>query len=126
LNPGALRHCLAGSVLFAAITISSEAFAHANLEKAVPPAGGTVTISPSEIALTFSEGIEPRLSGVALADAAGEKIATGQPRVDPRNDAELVVPVMRSLPPGVYTVKWRVVSIDSHKTQGTFTFTLEP
>jgi copper resistance protein C len=74
-----LRHRLAVSVLFAAITISSEAFAHANLEKAVPPAGGTVTTSPSEIALTFSEGIEPKLSGIVLSDAAGNKMATGNP-----------------------------------------------
>jgi methionine-rich copper-binding protein CopC len=121
-----LRHRVAGSVLFAAITISSEAFAHANLEKAVPPAGGTVTTSPSEIALTFSEGIEPKLSGIVLSDAAGNKMATGQPRIDPKNNAELIVPVTQPLSPSVYTVKWHVVSADSHKTQGTFTFMLKP
>jgi copper resistance protein C len=121
-----LRHRVAGSVLFAAITISSEAFAHANLEKTVPPAGGTVTASPSEIALTFSEGIEPKLSGIVLSDAVGNKMATGQPRIDPKSNAELIVPVTQSLSPGVYTVKWHVVSADSHKTQGTFNFTLKP
>jgi copper resistance protein C len=121
-----LRHRVAGSVLFAAITISSEAFAHANLEKTVPPAGGTVTASPSEIALTFSEGIEPKLSGIVLSDAAGNKMATGQARIDPKSNAELIVPVTQSLSPSVYTVKWHVVSADSHKTQGTFNFTLKP
>jgi methionine-rich copper-binding protein CopC len=121
-----LRHRVAGSVLFAAITISSEAFAHANLEKTVPPAGGTVTTSPSEIALTFSEGIEPKLRGIVLSDATGNKMATGQPRIDPKSNAELIVPVTQSLSPSVYTVKWHVVSADSHKTQGTFNFTLKP
>jgi methionine-rich copper-binding protein CopC len=33
---------------------------------------------------------------------------------------------MQSLSPGVYTAKWHVVSADSHKTQGTFTFMLKP
>jgi methionine-rich copper-binding protein CopC len=55
--------------------------------------------------------------GIGLSDAAGNKMATGQPRIDPKNNAELIVPVMQSLSPGVYTAKWHVVSADSHETQ---------
>ena len=29
---------------------------------------------------------------------------------------------LKSLPPGTYTVSWHVVSVDTHPTEGTFTF----
>ena len=31
-----------------------------------------------------------------------------------------------SIPPGVYTVRWRVVSVDTHATQGDFSFRVGP
>ncbi len=40
---------------------ATAAFAHAQLEKATPPVGGTVA-SATEIRLTFSEGVEPKFS----------------------------------------------------------------
>jgi copper resistance protein C len=38
----------------------------------------------------------------------------------------LVVPITAPLPPGVYRVNWHVLSVDSHKTQGSFTFEVRP
>ena len=32
----------------------------------------------------------------------------------------------RPLPPGVYTVNWHAVSVDTHHTQGSFNFTVAP
>jgi hypothetical protein len=100
--------------------------AHARLEKAVPPVGGTVASSPNEIRLTFSEGVEPKFSGIVLTDAAGKKVATGKPATDPKDAAQLVVPVPQPLLPGVYTVRWHAVATDTHKTEGTFAFTVKP
>ena len=92
----------------------------------MPPAGGTVASSPSEIRLTFSEGVEPALSGIVLTDAAGKKVATGKPAADPKDKAELVVPLPQPLAPGTYKVAWHAVSVDTHKTEGTFSFTVKP
>lgn len=36
----------------------------------------------------------------------------------------LVVRLGRSLGPGTYSVSWQVVSVDTHTTQGTFSFTV--
>ena len=101
------------------------AFAHAQLEKATPPVGGAVT-SPAEIRLKFSEGVEPRFSGIALTAEGGAAVPLGKPSVDPADSSVLIVKVGKALPPGVYTVNWRAVSVDTHHTQGDFQFTVTP
>jgi len=101
------------------------AFAHAQLEKATPAVGGAVT-SPAEIRLKFSEGVEPRFSGVALTAEGGAAVPLGKPSVDPADDSVLIVKVVKALPPGVYTVNWHAVSVDTHHTQGDFQFTVTP
>jgi hypothetical protein len=104
--------------------VASAAFAHALLQKAVPPVGGVVAASPNEIRLKFSEGVEPRFSGIALATEAGAAQPTGKPSIDPADASVLIVSVGQPLKPGVYTVTWRAVSVDTHKTQGSFNFTV--
>jgi copper resistance protein C len=101
------------------------AFAHAQLEKAVPAVGG-VTASPSEIRLTFSEGVEPKFSGVTLTAPDGSEAPLGQPRAEGGDARVLLVPVAKALAPGVYAVRWHAVSVDTHRTQGTFKFTVKP
>ena len=99
------------------------AFAHAMLESASPPVGGTVA-APSEIRITFSEGIEPKFSGVALSGPGGA-VPTGKASVAPGDDKQLIVKVGKTLAPGTYTVKWHAVSVDTHHTQGDFDFTVK-
>ena len=119
------RALIAAFFALAAASAAREAQAHAHLKKAVPAAGGTVTEPPREIRLTFSEGVEPRLSGLALADAQGKKAATGKAAADPKDPAVLVVPVTGTLASGSYKVAWHAVAVDSHKTSGSFGFTLK-
>ena len=114
--------------LLAAVTGSLSAvgaLAHAFLDHAVPPVGGTVAASPPEIRLFFSEAIEPRFSGIDLATEAGRTIATGQAIADPGNDKQLVL-LVPPLTPGRYRVHWHVVSVDTHRTEGEYSFTVEP
>jgi hypothetical protein len=106
--------------------IASAACAHALLQKAVPAVGGVVTASPKEIRIKFSEGVEPRFSGIALATEAGASAPLGKPNVDPADNSTLVAPISQPIKPGVYTVTWHVVSVDTHKTQGSFNFTVAP
>jgi methionine-rich copper-binding protein CopC len=102
------------------------ALAHAQLQKAIPAVGGTVTASPKEIRLKFSEGLEPRFSGIVLATQAGEAVTIGKAAVDAADNSTFVAPISQPLKPGIYTVTWHAVSVDTHKTQGSFTFTLAP
>jgi len=103
---------------------AADARAHARLVTAEPAAGATVA-SPNEIRLNFSEGVEPRFSGVTLTAANGSTAPLGSPRAEGAGKDILVVPVAKPLSPGVYTVHWRAVSVDTHRTQGTFQFTVK-
>jgi copper resistance protein C len=104
--------------------IATQAFAHAQLEKATPPVGGTVA-SASEIRLEFSEGVEPKFTKVSVTGPGGA-VPLGAAKTEPSNQAVLIVPISKSLSAGAYTVHWHAVSVDTHHTQGTFEFTVKP
>ena len=112
---------IAASLAFA--FTASSAFAHAQLEKATPPVGGAVA-PPSQIRLEFSEGVEPRFSGLTLSGGGGAA-QLGAPKVEPGHQNVLIVPIAKPLSPGLYTVRWHAVSVDTHHTQGTFEFTVK-
>jgi methionine-rich copper-binding protein CopC len=104
---------------------ATQAFAHAQLEKATPPVGGTVA-SASEIRLEFSEGVEPKFTKVTLTGPGGAVAPLGAASTESGNQAVLIVPISKPLSAGVYTVRWQAVSVDTHHTQGTFEFTVKP
>ena len=103
---------------------ATQAFAHAQLEKATPAVGGTVA-SASEIRLEFSEGVELKFTKVSLTGPGGAA-PLGAARTESGNQAVLIVPIAKPLSAGVYTVHWQAVSVDTHHTQGTFEFTVKP
>jgi copper resistance protein C len=102
---------------------AAPAFAHAFLDHASPAVGGTVPASPPVLRLWFTEGLEPAFSTVAVTDAAGADVEAGAAAVDAKDGSLLEVP-LKKLPAGTYTVKWRVVSVDTHTTDGSFTFSV--
>src|SRR5271167_2455172 len=97
---------IAASLAFA--FAATAAFAHAQLEKATPAVGGTVA-SASEIRLEFSEGVEPRFTGVTLTAPSGANVPLGAPNVDPSDQRVLIVPIAKALAAGVYAVHWHAV-----------------
>jgi hypothetical protein len=99
--------------------------AHAFLERADPRVGSTVRTPPTQVRLWFTERLEPAFSTVTVTNAAGQAVDTGDGRVDPAAPTVLRVSVP-PLPPGRYTVRWRVLSVDTHVTEGTFQFTVAP
>ena len=104
---------------------STSAFAHARLEKASPPVGGTVA-SPSEIRLTFSEGVEPKFSKVSLTGPGGAAVRARSGEDGAEQPGVLIAPIAKPLAAGLYKVHWQAVSVDTHHTQGTFEFTVKP
>ncbi len=102
----------------------AQAYAHAQLEKATPPVGGTVA-SASEIRHEFSEGIEPRFTGVTRTSSGGAAVPLGRASVEAGDAKVLIIPIAKPLSPGAYTVHWHAVSVDTHHTQGTFGFTVK-
>ena len=113
---------ISASLAFA--LVATHAFAHAQLEKASPPVGGTVA-SASEIRLTFSEGVELKFTKVSVTGPAGA-VPLGAAKTESGDQAVLIVPITKGLAAGVYKVHWQAVSVDTHHTQGTFEFTVKP
>jgi methionine-rich copper-binding protein CopC len=115
------------AIVLAAILAGNPAaaLAHAFLDHAVPPVGATIAAAPTEVRLYFSEPIEPLFSGIELATAEGQTIGTPHSAVAPGDSTQLILP-LPPLPPGKYRVRWHVVSVDAHRTEGAFTFEVNP
>ena len=98
--------------------------AHAFLDRAVPAAGSSVRTSPMELKLWFTQRLEPAFSKVRVLDRGGKQVDRGDGKLMPPRGA-LRVSLPR-LAPGKYRVTWRVLSVDSHVTEGAFTFDVAP
>lgn len=109
--------------LIAALTAMpvSPAGAHARLDRAAPAAGSSVHGSPPHLKLWFKERLEPAFSKVQVLDRSGKQVDKGDPEVD-RADAKLLRVSLPKLAPGLYRVKWRVLAVDTHVSEGAFTF----
>ncbi|HCT3169060.1 TPA: CopC domain-containing protein YobA [Enterobacter asburiae] len=113
------------ALVFVALTmITPSVLAHAHLTQQVPAADSVVT-APQALTLNFSEGIEPGFSGVVVTDAQKQVIKTGTATRDEKNKAQLTVPLEQTLASGTYQVDWHVVSVDGHKTKGSYHFSVK-
>jgi methionine-rich copper-binding protein CopC len=101
---------------------ASAASAHAMLEHALPAAGTTLAKSPGTLTLQFSENLEPAFSSIAVTDDAGRSVTAG---ASSAGGSRMSVPLM-PLRPGRYRVVWHALSLDTHRTQGSYTFTIGP
>jgi methionine-rich copper-binding protein CopC len=104
-----------------ALSGAGAAFAHAQLKTATPAVNGAVTPAPSEITLNFSEKLEAAFSTVIVRDAVGKKVSKADSQVD-KVDRTIMRVALDPLTPGVYIVEWRVLTADTHKTEGAFVF----
>ena len=100
------------------------ALAHAQLDHASPASGSTVK-PPSAVTLSFTEAVEPKFSSIEVQDAKGAAMQRGAAQGVSGNTAQLTV-ALKPLAAGTYTVKWRVLSVDTHRTRGSFSFTVGP
>ena len=95
--------------------------AHAFLKDANPGIGSTIQTSPSEVQIRFTENIEPAVSSIQVLDASGTEVDKRDLHLD-RSDHALLHVSLPQLGVGTYKVVWRVVSVDTHVTNGNFTF----
>ena len=104
--------------------ISSHAWAHAFLEHAEPKVGSAITNSPTQVKIWFTQNLEPAFSSVEVQDAQGQEVDKKDARLDDK-DKSLFIISLPPLPEGTYTVNWHAVSVDTHRTQGRFEFTIK-
>ncbi|HUE36932.1 MAG TPA: copper resistance protein CopC [Candidatus Acidoferrum sp.] len=106
------------------LALQSHAWAHAFLDHSDPKVGSTVASSPAVIKIWFTQNLEPAFSTIDVRDAQGKEVDKQDAHLDDNDKSLLIV----SLPPlanGTYTVIWHVASVDTHRTQGRFEFTVQ-
>ena len=108
-------------LLLIALTGVARVEAHAFLMDAEPAVGSTVQTSPNEVRIRFTENIEPAFSSIQVFDPSGKEVDKHDVHLD-RSDRALLHVSLPRLGAGVYKVVWRVVSVDTHVTNGSFTF----
>jgi methionine-rich copper-binding protein CopC len=118
-------HPIRLAVPLAMLCLSSPAFAHAFLEHASPPVGSELPVSPSAVTITYTEGVEPDFSTIEVQNAQGARVDKSDPHLVGGEQTKLSVSLPQ-LPAGQYTVIWHVTSVDTHKTEGRFTFSVAP
>jgi methionine-rich copper-binding protein CopC len=101
-----------------AVMTGTAARAHAFLDHTEPRVGSTVPTAPRELVLFYSQNLEPAFSSVEVSDANGARVDLGKPRIS----AGTMRVGLKQLPPGTYRVRWQVLSVDTHTTEGSFTF----
>ncbi len=108
----------------AACLLGQVAFGHAFLDRTSPAVGSEVAAAPPSLTLTFTEPIEPAFSSVRVMDASGDRVDQGS--LIARDGGRVLSVGLKPLPPGAYKVEWHVTSVDTHKTEGHFSFTVKP
>ncbi|WP_368543768.1 CopC domain-containing protein YobA [Enterobacter soli] len=105
--------------------VAPSALAHAHLKQQSPAADSQVAVAPQALTLQFSEGIEPAFSGVTVTSEDKQTIKTGAISLDDKDKTQLTVPLDQALSAGTYRVEWHVVSVDGHKTKGSYRFSVK-
>ena len=105
------------------LSYSVAAYAHAHLVSSTPSADSTALSAPTEVAIDYTEGVEPLFSSIEVQDASGARVDTGHVHTLPDNNQRLIVG-LKPLKPGAYEVTWHATAVDTHKTAGSFAFTV--
>jgi copper resistance protein C len=105
------------------LCMPTSAWPHAQLVKSVPASRAGLSKAPAQVQLWFNERLEARFCYLAVWNAAGQQVDSGDVQVDPTNAKKLSVG-LPALASGLYTVKYRVLSVDGHIVEGQFPFTV--
>ncbi len=92
--------------------------AHAFLDHASPLVGSTVDAAPHEVSLSFTQSLEPAFSTVTVTDSSGAEVSQGKAQVS----GNTMRVGLKALGPGSYKVRWHALSVDTHTTEGSFSF----
>ena len=125
-----LRLALTAPVL-AALAFAGSAQAHTKLVSSLPAANATVN-KPGKVVLTFNERVLARFTSVQLVMTSMPGMAAHQPMAITgfttamsADGKTLTLIMRRALTAGAYQVKWRAVGNDTHRMEGTYTFTVK-
>ena len=112
-------------LLLVLVLASNVAYGHAFLDHADPKVGSSIDSAPKELKIWFTQQLEPAFSAIVVTDADGNEVDKNDSHLDDKDQTLLIVSLAK-IPAGTYKVAWHVVSVDTHRTQGGFKFTVKP
>jgi copper resistance protein C len=121
VDPMAWRRLLAWLVLV--LAAPAPAWAHAIIVESSPAVDATVPGPDVDVVLRFNSRIDQERSSVSLT-AVGEP-KSARPRtlpLAPTDSPDILKATAAGLTPGVYTLRWQVLSVDGHITRGDIPF----
>jgi methionine-rich copper-binding protein CopC len=113
-----MRHPSLLPIVALLLLAPGEAMAHATLDHAEPRVGNKVASPPHQVTLWFTQKLEPAFSSITVTNGAGQRVDSGKARVS----GNQMSVTLRPGGTGTYHVNWHVLSVDTHTTDGSFTF----
>lgn len=115
-----IKNTLMAVALLTSLLGAQAALAHAHLKSTTPAADSTVA-APADLRLVFSEGVEATFTKVSLSKDGTEVAVKGLETPD-KDKKTLVVTPAAPLAAGTYKVEWHTISVDTHKSAGSYSF----
>ncbi|WP_166000382.1 copper resistance protein CopC [Bacillus sp. Cs-700] len=96
-------------------------YAHTGIESSNPEDGSTITEELTTVTLTFETEIE-ETSSFELQNASGETVAVDNITVE---NNTMTGTFDEPIANGDYEVPWKIIGIDGHPIEGTFSFSVD-
>ncbi|HCT98936.1 MAG TPA: copper resistance protein CopC [Methylococcaceae bacterium] len=103
---------------------SLPAFSHAIMVKSSPVENEILAVSPKQIDIWFNDKVGGEYKALAVIDSVGNRVDNKDVQQEVL-DASHLYCTIPTLPAGTYTIRYRVVSIDTHIVTGKFQFTIK-
>ena len=98
-------------------------FAHVGMLNSSPAKNGFVSSSPEKVTIKFGGELEPAFSKVEVFDRNDKKVSGKTTFLKSNKVMESMLD--GNLPPGMYTVNIKCMSLDGHTISEEYTFTIE-
>jgi len=98
--------------------------AHAVMVKSSPEKDSTISRSPKKIDVWFNEKVRSAHKSLAVTDSTGRRVDNKDIKQKLLDQSHIFTSIP-DLPPDTYTVRYRVMSADTHVVSGKFSFTIQ-
>lgn len=119
------KNVLKSFIFITIVATPFSVFAHAIMVKSQPEQNATITVSPKQIDVWFNDKVGSEYKAVAVIDSKGNRVDNKDIQQEVLDSSHIYCTVP-TLPADTYTVRYRVVSIDTHIVTGKFQFTIKP
>jgi len=127
MRGSAIRYPLLNAIILGLamlVSLPVAAFAHAAMVKSAPGKRAVLSQMPARIELCFNEAVEIKFSSVRIADRHETPLPLGE--LVTGSDPKCLEAAISPAGPGVYSVQYRVLSLDGHVIESSYEFTVKP